>query len=81
MPVRHPFVSWPAHSVLHHGGLAEKPPAPVSDGAAGLLGLLEHPSRAGELTATTFSFHYVALSRLLIVISDRRLLSSSSSLW
>ena len=54
MPVRHPLVSWPAYSVLHHGRLAEKPPAPVSDGAPGVLSLPEHPSPDGELTATTF---------------------------
>ena len=54
MAVRHPLVSWPAYSVLHHGRLAEKPPAPVSDGAPGVLPLPEHPSPDGELTATTF---------------------------
>ena len=54
MAVRHPPVGWPPHCVLHQGGLGEEPPVPVRDGAAGLLGLMEHRSLTRELASTTY---------------------------
>lgn len=75
MTVRHPPVRWPAHSVLHHPRLGEEPPGPVSDGAAGLLGLVEHGSLARELASTcgelTFRSQQVLYFLIYFVMSHR----------